>query len=205
MALRELHGIRAATPENLLFGPGKGYREANLAPLFDPAELDPVNAALLTAKLLGATRGGYAFAIEPEMRTIELDGQRGPQKGLQRKDSETATLTVNFAEQTADNLKSMIPGAVVTVIGNGLTHITGGELTPESYITNLLFTGTHGVGGREYPSIFCITGGLATEGFEISLEDKDEGITEVTFTAHYDTATADTAPWHIWLSDEAIA
>lgn len=205
MPMRELHGLRAGTPDNLVFGPGKGYIGADLSKLLAPAELDPVTAALRYARPIGATRGGYAFAVEPEMRTIELDGMRGPQKGLQRKDSETATLTVNFAEITVANLLRMIPGATRTVVGNGLTHVTGGELVQESYISNLLFTGTHGVGGRDFPAVLVIENALATEGFEIGLEDKDEGIIECTFTAHYDTATADTAPWHIFIAtDEPI-
>lgn len=198
--IAELHGIRDITPDGLLFGPGKGYFNINLAKLLDPAELDPVNAALVGAVVMGATRGGFSFAVEPEMRQIEVDGQRGPQMGLNRKDSETATITVNFAEQTIANILRMVPGAIRNDVGNGLVQITGGELNDESYISNVCFLATHGVGGRAYPAIIVIENALADEGFELSLEDKDEAVPEVTFKAHYNTATADTAPWAVYLA-----
>jgi hypothetical protein len=38
---------------------------------------------------------------------------------------------------------------------------------------------------------------LADEGLELAFEDKEEGILEVTFTAHYDPADLSTEPWGI--------
>ena len=49
-------------------------------------------------QFLGATRGGSAFTVMREDREIELDGTRGPIKGLKRTIMHTATLAVTLIE-----------------------------------------------------------------------------------------------------------
>lgn len=192
-----LHGIRASTYDNMLFGPGIARYNLDLSILLDPAHLDRGNASVAQAKSVGATRGGLSFAVEPEMRMIEVDGQRGALMGAERKDSEEATLTVNFVELTALNILRSIPGAKAEKFNDNFIHITGGDLTLQSYIRNIGITAIHGVGGRLFPTFIVIENALAMEGLEIALEDKDEAAPEVSFKAHYNPATPDTSPWHI--------
>lgn len=194
-----LHGIRASTYENMLFGPGKAYYNGSMTALTNPAELDRVNAALLAAQTVGATRGGMSFSVTPEMRQIEVDGQRGAIKGSQVKDSEDAMLTVNFLEMTALNILRAVPGSTAEKYNDDFIHITGGELVLASYIDNIMITTIHGMGARLFPTLIVIENGLATEGLEVALEDKNEAAPEVQFKAHYDPANPDKSPWHIFM------
>lgn len=199
--MKELSGIRAETPQNLLFGPGKGYFNIDLTKLRDALEADPVGSAILAASLIGATRGGFEFNVEPEMREIEVDGSRGLVKGMRRLLAVQASVTVNFAELTVDNLKKMIPGSSITAIGNGFSEIKGGELADADYISNVAFLCTHGE--RADPAVLVIENALADGGLSLSLDDNDEGTPAVTFQAHYDPASPDAQPWAIFIADAA--
>jgi hypothetical protein len=46
---------------------------------------------------------------------------------------------------------------------------------------------------------------LSDEGFSLGLEDRDEGVLEVTFTAHYDLDDVDTEPWAVMYPKAVIA
>lgn len=199
--MKELTGLNADTPKNLMFGPGKGYFDIDITALRDSVETDPVGAATATATAIGATRGGFELSVTPEMREIEVDGSRGLTKGMRRLLSMNASTVVNFAELTADNLVKMVPGGKVITHANGLVEITGGDLTNESYIDNVAFLCTYGE--REIPAVLVIENALADGGVSLTFADNDEGTPAVTFNAHYDPTDPDKQPWAIFLADDA--
>lgn len=196
-------GTRAQTYDNLLKGPGKAYINADLSILLDPNATDRLNRALANAIELGATRGGTAFSIEPDIRTIEIDGQRGVTRGSQIKDSEEATLTVNLLELSPENLRRIIPGAKLDVWDDGFAHVTGAPITMSSYVENIVVTAAFVGEGRDEFAVIVLENALNTEGIELALEDKDEANPAVTFMAHYDPAVPTAVPWHILVKTTA--
>lgn len=72
--------------------------------------------------LLGATRGGNTFELVRTIRRMEVDGAKGPVKGMRRIEEVVATIRANMLELTAENLRRAIAGAIYS---SGTTTITG--------------------------------------------------------------------------------
>jgi len=156
---------------------------------------------------LGATRGGSEFTIEPDMREMDVDGAPGPVMGAARMVRCTAKLTCNFVEFNEEILKMALPGVTVydaASIGTGLLQIkramklwadSGSYLDP--YSDNVVLFAE--VAGTSVPLICGIKNALATGKFELSMEDKNEAVVKVEFSAHFsptDLESADsTEPW----------
>ncbi len=97
----EVSGLRAETYDNIVFGPGMAVKNLDVDLLEGGASGTAgasIAAAIAAGTKHGATRGGHAFNVTPEIRQIQVDGQRGQIMGLRRKTSEEATITVNFIE-----------------------------------------------------------------------------------------------------------
>ncbi len=196
----EIHGIREQTYDNIVFGPGMAVKNLDVDLLEGGASGTAgasIASAIAAGTLYGATRGGHAFNVTPEIRQIQVDGQRGQIMGLRRKTSEEATLTVNFIELTPANLKDMIPGAVITVLGNGITRVAPGPLVLASYIGTLAITAE--MGTRDQPIILLIRNAMSNGGMSISLADNDEGVPSITFTSHYNPAQPTQTPWSVYV------
>lgn len=159
-----------------------------------------INYELPTERLLGATRGGNSFAIEQDVREIEMDGAPGPVKGARRIIEVRPRLTTNLLEISRENLLMAIPGATSTAYPDA-TAATHDSITRTrnivgtDYIENVALVGT--VSGSDEPIIIIVSNALNDENFEIGTEDRDETVLEVQFTGHFDPADMATEPWEI--------
>lgn len=151
-------------------------------------------------RLLGATRGGNTFTIEQDVREIELDGARGPVKGLRRIIEVRAQIVANLLELTADNLKIALAGSTMEDYPDELekTHdkITRKHTIEDSdYLKNVALVGE--ISGSQEPVICIVKNALADGNFSVNTADKDEAGLEITFTGHFDPENLDEEPWEI--------
>ncbi len=147
---------------------------------------------------IGLTRGGSAFVTEREYRNIEADGDKGPVKGRIVVDSEVAKLTVNALELfTAADMKKYYPAMSVTP-------------TPTETPTTDVLTSTLTIVSGDYNDVvwtgktkdgkavtITVEDALNMGNLEWTLEDKNEVVASLEFTATYDEAARDTAPWKV--------
>ena len=147
---------------------------------------------------IGLTRGGSVFTVEREIRPIEADGDRGPVKGRLVIDTETAKLTVNALELfNAADMDMYYPGISIT---------PDSETTP----TKNTMTGTLAIAAGDHNDVkwvgktkdgkavtINVENAINMSNLEWSLEDKNEVVPSIEFTATYDEATRNTAPWSV--------
>ena len=177
--MTKYHGITTETVKRLFVDAGSVY----------------VNYVEPDERLLGATRGGNTFTIEQDVREIEVDGARGPVKGLRRIIEVRAQIVANLLEMTAENLKAALAGA--TVEENGTHDIITRKLTikDSDYLKNVALVGE--ISGSQEPVICIVKNALADGNFSINTADKDEAGIDITFTGHIDPEYLDEEPWEI--------
>jgi hypothetical protein len=185
---RKTHGITTDTTKRFAIGSGAVF----------------LNLGVTGERLLGATRGGNTFTVEQEIKIIEVDGARGPLKGARRIIESTAKIKANLLELTTANLMLAMAGSTAvnwTDTTSAPATNTHDEirrvrnLSDLDYITNIAIVGK--VSGTNENIICMVYNALSDEGLELAFEDKEEGVLEVTFTAHFDPTDLDTEPWGI--------
>lgn len=177
-----LHGMTKKTFNNLLVDAGKVVLNYGIA----GKERD-----------LGATLGGNSFAIETEYKDTQPDGARGKIKGGRRIIGVAAALTTNVLELTLENLKAAIPGSEIvedTEAGYRSLRRTR-DIEDQDYFENIALIGT--ISGSQKPIIIILDNALNDENLEISAEDKEEAVTEIVFSAHFDPEATEAEPWEI--------
>jgi hypothetical protein len=147
---------------------------------------------------IGLTRGGSVFAVEREYRNIEADGDKGPVKGRIMIDSEVGKLTVNALELfTAADMKKYYPGTSVTAV-------------PTETPTTDVFTSTLSIVSGDHNDVvwtgktkdgkavtITIKDALNMGNLEWTLEDKNEVVPSLEFTATYSETNRELAPWSV--------
>lgn len=142
---------------------------------------------------IALTRGGGSFSIEREFRDIVADGDYGPVEGRVVIDREVAKLTVNALDMfTPADMEKYFAGTDATTT------------------TSTTWTGTLTIASGDYNDItwvgktkdgkavtITIKKALNRESLEWSLEDKNEVVPTITFTAHYTEAARTTPPWNV--------
>jgi hypothetical protein len=139
---------------------------------------------------IGLTRGGSAFVIEREYRNIEADGDRGVVKGRTVIDSENAKLTVNGLELfTAADMTKYYPG--MSVVTNKMTStltIVEGDYNDVTWVGKT----------KDGKAVTIkVENALNLSNLEWTLEDKSEVVPSLEFTATYDEAARNVAPWNV--------
>lgn len=194
---RKSAGVSSASVQNFVIDAGAVY--VNLG---EPEE-----------RLLGATRGGNSFEIEHDIKLVEIDGVRGASMGARRVVESNARIVANLLEITTENLLLAIAGADATDYTD--MSIEPAPVTPThdqirrtrnisdlDFITNIAIVGK--VSGSDENIICMVYNALSDEGFSLGLEDREEGVLEVTFTAHYDLDNVDQEPWAIMFPKPAV-
>jgi hypothetical protein len=142
---------------------------------------------------IGLTRGGSVFTVEREYRNIEADGDKGPVKGRIVIDSEVAKLTVNALELfTAAEMEKYYPAMSVTT-GTGST-LTSTLSIAEGDYNDVTWTGKTKDGKAV---TITLENAINMGNLEWTLEDKNEVVPSLEFTATYDEAAKDTPPWNV--------
>ena len=145
-------------------------------------------AVFVDGTAIGATKGGISFNVEQNVRTIEVDGARGPLKGGRRVTNEKAMLTVTFMEMNATNIQNALFG--MTTGSQRDLAATPVYLSEVTLVAPVSGSTTDGI-------IITLYDVLADGNFEMSLEDENEAGVEVQFTAHIDPAALNTSPYKI--------
>lgn len=179
------HGITDKTYSNILIDAGQlriGY-------------IDEENPGAL----LGATRGGSVFAIEPEIRSMPVDGAKGDVMGDKRIARVNATITANVIELSAWVLALSLTGSARTDYpAETPTHdqikrfLT---IALSKYRSTVALVGE--ISGSGEPVVCILENVIGTKGLSLTLAENDEATLQMVFTAHFDPATMDAEPWEI--------
>lgn len=110
-------------------------------------------------------------------------------------------MTMNFIETTPDILAMALGAADIDSTTNGTYSIITGRNAFEDadYIGNITYIGT--ITGSEEPIIIQVFNALSTDGLNIKVEDKKEGVIPVTVYGHYEDTgegTLDAPPYRIY-------
>lgn len=155
--------------------------------------------ATASSKLIGATQGGATIAITPEIRQIEVDGAKGAVKGLEVIESWAATLTATVKEVTPDTIQlALADSTISTTAVTGYTRIIPSEdLADADYLTNVAWVGK--LLGATDPIVIILKNTVSLNGWNLQVQDKNEGGVPLVLTAHYDVADLDSVPIEIYL------
>lgn len=198
---RATSGLTSTSTQNFIIDAGAVY----------------INLGETSERLLGATQGGSTFSIEQDVKVIAIDGTRGNTKGARRVITSNAGLKVGLLEMTTQNLMLAVTGSSATdytdtsVIGGGTpatapTHDQirrTRNLSDLDYVTNIALVGK--VSGTDQNVIFMLYNAMSDTKLEMKLDDKNEMVLEVTFTAHYDPTDVMTEPWAIFYPKAPVA
>lgn len=165
-------------------------------------------------RLLGATRGGNEFTIDQDIKLIEIDGVKGATMGARRIVESNATLKVNLLELTTENIMLAIAGADATDYTDpsiipaptGASHDRirrTRNLSDMDFVKSISVVGK--ISGSAENIIVTIYNALSDDSFELAFEDREEGVLEITFTAHYDPENVEEEPWSIDFPKEVTA
>lgn len=187
-------GYNQKTMEHLHTGAGAFFKNFNVG-------VDTYESARLAGKLIGATQGGGEFKAAAEIRNIEIDGLPGKGKGTEIIDYIDVSLAMNFIETTPGILVMALGAADIDTTTNGSYDIITGRNAFEDsdYIDNITYIGT--ITGSEEPIIIQVFNVLSTDGLNIKVEDKKEGVIPVTVYGHYEDTgegTLDAPPYRIY-------
>lgn len=158
---------------------------------------DTYATAVSGGKLLGATVGGSTFSATPEVRQVSVDGVKGPTKGFEVFESWTATLTTNLKEVTADSVRAALGAWKAGTTVTGYTSVQPTDVADSHYIDNIVWVGK--IVGAADPCMIELKNVLSLNGFNIQVQDKNEGQVAVTFTAHYDPSDLEAVPFEIFI------
>lgn len=187
-------GYNQKTMEHLHTGAGAFFKDFTVG-------TDTYEAARTGGKLLGATQGGGEFKAAAEIRNIEIDGLPGKGKGTEIIDYIDVSMAMNFIETTPEILAMALGAADIDTTTNGTYDIITGRNAFEDadYISNITYIGT--ITGSEEPIIIQVFNALSTDGLNIKVEDKKEGVIPVTVYGHYEDTgegTLDAPPYRIY-------
>lgn len=188
---------QAPKPENIVLG--EGVLVAN----FDPTFFGSTNEILL-----GAIRGGGTYNVEPTNKSIRFDGDPGEDvKGLKHRTEFKITITANLLELNHDNLMKIMPGTTEVVDSTnedpGYTkYRPNSDFTDADYMDNLAYI-TRTKSGVIVA--YIIENALGDGSFTAAMQDKEEIVSEATFTAHYNSNNLEQVPTYVAYFDQPPA
>lgn len=184
-------GFTAETSKNLLLDAGAFFKNFYVG-------TDTYASAVLAGKLIGATSGGGRFQAVPTMRPIEIDGAKGPVKGLQVIDEWLVDINANVKEVTKQSIMAaLVATAVDTSMSADYDIITAkSSIALTDYIDNITWIGK--LSGTNEPVIIQVYNVLNMEGFGVDVADKAEGIINLAFRGHVIDTDLETPPFKIY-------
>lgn len=189
------HGVSSTTPENILLGAGTFHK--NLT--WDSS------SKKWNGTCVGATSGGGKVSIAGEYLDIELDGALVLVKGLTVKQGGAASMEVNIAELSGDNIK------MATNFKEGESEAEGYSLYVDKpnieegdYLENFGFVGKTANGKKDIVIIFEFA--LCKEAFELEGKNKENSVLKVKLDAYAENeGDLDTLPVKIYYPTAVIA
>lgn len=170
------HGITKDTPSNILLGAGAWFKGLKFE-----------SGTGWNGTVLGATSGGSAIRITPEVKDIEIDGALALGKGLAVMQGGTGEAEVNFAEINTDILKITTLGEVLSAEDEGYVEgfdcvQTKNAIVEGDYIENLGFVGYTADQSKQI--IVILDYALCKSGFQLDPKNKENAVIKATFTAY---------------------
>lgn len=186
MATIGKNGVTTATPENILLGAGTYHKNLKF------------EGGAWSGTCIGATAGGGKVSIEGEYLDIELDGALVLVKGLTVKQGGKASIEVNLAELSADNIKMATNFKVGESDAEGYTMLIDKPNIEEGdYIENFGFVGKTANGKKDIIVIFEYA--LCKSAFELEGKNKENSVLAVTLEAYAENeGDLDTLPVKIY-------
>lgn len=180
-------GYNPNTPGNIQLDTGAVFKNFVVG-------TDTVASARAAGKLIGATQGGVAINLVPDMRQIQVDGSKGAGKGLEVMNFFTGEITANFIEMSTETLQLALGARTVDTTSNELFDIIQPVqyICDDDYETNIVWVGT--IKGTQDPMYIELKNVLGTGGVVFSPSDNTEGVLPVTFRAHYDPDSPEDVP-----------
>lgn len=145
---------------------------------------------------IGLTRGGGSFTVETEFREVEADGDYGFVKGRIVIDRKVPTLSVNaLTAFSPEQLLKYYP-SLTNTDGTLKSSVT----ISENDYHEVVWKGKTMEG---VPVTIKLENAINLENIEFTLEDKNEVVPELTFTAAYTEEARDVPPYSIEFGDKA--
>lgn len=187
------HGVNTTTPENILLGAGTYHKGLK----WDSA------SKTWGGTCVGATSGGGKVAIEGEYKDIELDGALVLVKGLTVKQGGKASMEVNLAEITGDNIKMTTNFKQSESDADGYDlFVDKPNIEEGDYLENFGFVGKTANGKKDIIIIF--ESALCKSAFEVEGKNKENAVLKATLEAYAENAgDLDTIPVKIYYPSEA--
>jgi hypothetical protein len=144
--------------------------------------------------VIGATRGGSKLEIDWSKKEVDYDGSMGPTKGMRRTERFVAKFVINFLKLTYTNLAY---GLNVTVSDG-----TDQDGTYKKISFNLTFASTDVLKnitfvGYKADGTYCIIkleNAFNMDNISLEFKEKDEVVSEMTYTGFYTYAAPTTPP-----------
>lgn len=186
------HGISESTPKNILMGAGtfhKGLKYAN---------------GKWEGTCVGATSGGGKISIAGEYQDIELDGALVLVKGLTVKQGGTASMEVNIAEITGDNIKLATNFSEGESDAEGYSmYVDKPNIEEGDYLEDFGFVGKTANGKKDLVVIF--DNALCKSAFDLDPKHKDKSVIKVVMEAYAENAgDLDTLPVRIYYPNSDV-
>lgn len=186
------HGISESTPKNILLGAGtfhKGLKYAN---------------GKWEGTCVGATSGGGKISIAGEYQDIELDGALVLVKGLTVKQGGTASMEVNIAEITGDNIKMATNFKEGESDAEGYSmYVDKPNIEEGDYLEHFGFVGKTANGKKDLVVIF--DNALCKSAFDLDPKHKDKSVIKVVMEAYAENAgDLDTLPVRIYYPNSDV-
>ena len=181
------HGVTTQTAENIPLGAGTWHRNLRWN----------AESSAWEGACVGATQGGGKISIQGEYLKLELDGALVNVKGLTVKQGGAASMEINMAELTGDNLR------LVTNFKKGASDVSGYDLFVDKpdleegdYVENFGFVGRTAK-GKLIIAIFEYA--LCTESFEFEPKGKENTVLKAKLEAYAENqGDLDTLPVKIY-------
>jgi len=144
--------------------------------------------------VIGATRGGSKLEIERVIKEVEYDGAMGPTKGMRRTEKFIVKLVINFLKLTYTNLAY---GLNVTVSDGSDQDGTYKKIafnttfSDTDVLDNITFKGYKADGTY---CIITVENALNINNIDLEFKEKDEVVSEMTYTGFYEYSTPTTPP-----------
>lgn len=197
--MKKFHGFSKHTAQKIMLDMGAVFVAFDINASYEDNKR--------AGKCVGGTQGGGGFTATPTRRNISVDGLPENVKGLDEFLYWIPTLNVKMLEQDADNLRNALAAAEIEdVLLNSVKYkrIAPRDHTEDSdYLTNVTYAGR--IRGSDYPVYIVVENALNVGGLGWNFPDRQETVSDITFTGHYEISEDDTLsdpPFAIYIPDD---
>ena len=188
MGVNGKHGVNTNTPDNILLGAGTYHKGLKWN----------AETSSWDGTIIGATSGGGKVAIEGEYLDVELDGALVLVKGLTVKQGGKASIELNMAELSTDNIKMATNFKLGESDAEGYDMLVDKPNIEEGdYVENFGFVGKTANGKKDIIIIFEYA--LCKSAFELEGKNKEQSTLKAVLEAYAANAgDLDTLPVKIY-------